>query len=40
MEIDHVSAKFVPRFLTDKQKANCVTVSQELFDPSNADEIF
>jgi hypothetical protein len=26
--------------LRDEQKANCVTVSQELFDRSNADEKF
>jgi hypothetical protein len=26
--------------LTDEQKANRVAVSQELFDPSNADEYF
>ena len=26
--------------LTDAQKENCVTVSQELFDRSNADENF
>jgi histone-lysine N-methyltransferase SETMAR len=35
-----VAAKFVPRLLTDEQKANRVTVSQELFDRSNADENF
>jgi hypothetical protein len=36
----HVAEKFVPRLLTDEQKANHVTVSQELFDHSNADENF
>ncbi|KAG7173722.1 putative GVQW3-like 5 [Homarus americanus] len=35
----HVAAKFVLRLLTDEQKENCVTVSQELFDRSN-DENF
>jgi hypothetical protein len=35
-----VAAKFVPRLLTDAQKENRVTVSQELFDRSNADEKF
>jgi hypothetical protein len=35
-----VAAKFVPRFLTDEQKASRVTVSQELFDRSNADDNF
>ena len=35
-----VAAKFVPRLLTDPQKENRVTVSQELFDRSNADENF
>ena len=35
-----VAAKFVPRLLTDAQKENRVTVSQELFDRSNADENF
>ena len=33
-----VATKFVPRLLTDAQKENHVTVSQELFDRSNADE--
>jgi hypothetical protein len=40
LEIHRVDAKFVPRLLTDQQKANRVTVSQELFDGSNADENF
>ena len=35
-----VAAKFVARLLTDAQKENRVTVSQELFDRSNADENF
>jgi histone-lysine N-methyltransferase SETMAR len=35
-----VAAKFVLCLLTDEQKANCVAVSQELFDRSNADENF
>jgi len=36
----HVAAKFVPHLLTDAQKENRVTVSQKLFDCSNADEKF
>lgn len=36
----HVAAKFVPSLLTDEQKGNCVTVSQELFDWPNADDNF
>jgi len=35
-----VAAKFVPRLLTEEQKQNCVTVSQELLDRSNTDENF
>jgi hypothetical protein len=31
-----VAAKFLPLLLTGAQKENCVTVSQELFDSSNA----
>jgi len=31
-----VAAKFLPRLLKGAQKENCVTVSQELFDRSNA----
>ena len=34
------AAKFVARLLTEAQKENRVTVSQELFDRSNADENF
>jgi hypothetical protein len=32
--------KFVPRLLTDEDKQNRVTVSQQLFDPSNVDQNF
>jgi hypothetical protein len=35
-----VAAKFVPRLLTEEQKQNHVTVSQELLDRSNTDENF
>ena len=35
-----VVAKFVPRLLTEEQKQNRVTVSQELLDRSNTDESF
>ena len=35
-----VAAKFVPRLLTEEQKQNRVTVSQELLDRSNTDENF
>ena len=38
LKMRHVAAKFVPRLLTDAQKENRVTVSQELFDRSNAEE--
>jgi hypothetical protein len=38
LEMDHVPAKFVPCLLTEEQKANHVTVSQELFECSNAVE--
>jgi len=34
----HVAAKFVPRLLTEEQKQNRVTVSQELLDRLNTDE--
>jgi hypothetical protein len=40
LEMHHVAAKFVPHLLTNEQKAKCVTVSQELFDCSNADKNF
>jgi len=35
-----VAAKFVPRLLTEEQKQNRVSVSQELLDRSNANENF
>jgi len=35
-----VAAKFVPRLLTEEQKQNRVTVSQELLDRSNTDDNF
>ena len=35
-----VSAKFVPRFLTDDQKENCVEISQELLANANGNENF
>jgi hypothetical protein len=35
-----VAAKFVPYLLTEEQNSNRVTVSQELFDHSNADKNF
>jgi len=35
-----VAAKFVPRLLTEEQKQNRITVSQELLDRSNTDENF
>ena len=40
LKVRCVAAKFVLCLLTDAQKENCVTVSQELFDCSNADENF
>jgi len=36
LKFRHVAAKFLPRLLTGAQKENRVTVSQELFDRSNA----
>ena len=36
LKFRHVAAKFLPRLLTGAQKENRVTVSQELFDCSNA----
>ena len=36
----YVPRQTIIRLLTDAQKENCVTVSQELFDRSNADENF
>jgi len=38
LKMRHVAAKFVPPLLTDAQKENHVTVSQELFDCLYADE--
>ena len=35
-----VAAIFVPHLLTDAQKENRVTISQELFDRLNSDENF
>jgi len=40
MKMHRVAAKFVPRLLTEKQKQNRVSVSQELLDRSNTDENF
>ena len=40
LKMHHVAAKFGPRLLPDAQKEKCVTVSQELFDHSNADKNF
>ena len=40
LKMRRVVTKFVSRLLTDAQKENRVTVSQELFDRSNADENF
>jgi len=40
LKMCHVAAKFVLPLLTDAQEENRVTVSQELFDCSNADENF
>ena len=40
LKMCRVATKFVPRLLTDAQKENRVTVSQELFDHSNSDENF
>jgi len=34
------AAKFVPRLLTEEQKQNRVSVSQELLDRSNTEENF
>jgi len=40
LKMHHVAAKFVPRLLTEEQKQNRVTLSQELLDHSNTDENF
>ena len=36
----HVATKFVPRVLTEDQKANHVNISQELLDRVSVDENF
>jgi hypothetical protein len=40
LEMHRVAAKLFPGLMTDEQKANRVTGSQELFDCSNADDNF
>ena len=40
LNMHRVAAKFVPRLLTEEQKQNRVTASQELLDRSNTDENF
>jgi len=40
LKMCHVSAKFVPRLLTDDQKENCVEISQELLPYANGNENF
>jgi len=40
MKMHRVAAKFVPLLLTEEQKQNRVSVSQELLDRSNTDENF
>ena len=40
LKMHRVAAKFVPRLLTEEQKQNRVTVSQELLDRSNTYENF
>ena len=40
LQMHHVSAKFVPRLLTDDQKENRVEISQELFANANGNENF
>ena len=40
LKMHRVAAKFVPRLLTEEQKQNRVTVSQELLDRSNTEENF
>jgi len=40
LQMRRVSAKFVPRLLTDDQKANHVEISQELLAKSNDKESF
>jgi len=40
LKVPRVAAKFVPRLLTEEQKQNRVSISQELLDRSNTDENF
>ena len=40
LKMHRVATKFVPRLLTEEQKQNRVTVSQELLDRLNTDENF
>jgi histone-lysine N-methyltransferase SETMAR len=40
LKMHRVSAKFMPRLLTEEEKQNRVTVSQELLDRSSTDEHF
>ena len=40
LQMHCVSAKFVPRLLTDDQKENCVEISQELLANANGNESF
>ena len=40
LKMHRVAAKFLPRLLTEEQKQNRVTVSQELLNRSNTDENF
>ena len=36
--MNHVSAKFVPRLLTDGQQENRVSISQDMLANADADE--
>ena len=40
LKMHRVAAKFLPRLLTEEEKQNRVTVSQELLHRSNTDENF
>jgi len=40
LKMTRVAAKFVPLLLTEEQKQNRVSVTQDLLDRSNTDEIF
>jgi len=40
LQMNHVSAKFVPHLLTDDQKENRVEISQELLVNANGNENF